>query len=1010
MPLTKKNNKKNTSSKKTIKISRKSKNINIKHIKIQRKSKKSYDNNDDNNNDKKDETENESKDIANLNSFRPPNNPNKVHPKIWELPNRKHFYNWVIDTFQQYELGNTKKQKREIPKIKERLELNNIQKLTRDYLQGESPARGLLLYIGLGVGKTCAAITISEAILTKKEVIIMSKTNLDKNFQKGIRNCGSEYVKTANYWVFNNCKSESHKKLADELGIPSNSINENDGAFFVDFTKTHSNYNELSSIDRTKLDYQIKSIIDKRFKFVHYDNPRILTKLKDGDFDDKVVIIDEVHNMGNRMASGSANGDRFYDLFINAKNPKYIFLSGTPITNQIYEITKIYNILRGYMNVIEIKIKTTFDVGIDYTKIKYNLKKNVNLDQIIINQSQKIIKVTKNPDNFITNPDGKGIIYKPDESIDFDSFRTEISDTIKKMGYKISIDDKAKPETCFPEDKEEFERLFYNPELNKLKRIDLIKRRIAGLTSYYEYQEPSQYPDLVAINKVQVPMSEFQFASYERYRHQEIEKDKTNRRRQDEENTQSLSSYRISSRLACSLVFPEEIGSPYDSKLFEDKLGLLETLGEQLEDFNIRASQAEIMKREELNEQIKKGYLNLLEKDKAKYLDVTNGSLAKYAPKYLAMITNIENKSNKGKILVYSYFLTLIGLNTFSFALIQTGKWAPFSIKKVKGGVGDSEGKGGRGKNNYIWELEEKEEDKHKSKFIFYTGEEDNDIREIYRNIYNSEWDKLPQNCNKLVSQLKAIHSNNYYGEVIKMLMTTKTGAEGLDLKEVRYIHILEPYWQNVLIQQVIGRGIRNKSHLALAPKDRNCEVFIYMATITPNLVRKISYVDVRTNDIYKYSNPALADKAGKIVSSDEYLYLTAQRKKIIINEFQKLMKETAFDCALNYKENILNPDNKGLVCMDYATKNRDEYLFTPAIDDTVDTIDLAQEKVVTIQYGSFPYKGKIYYYNTKPDTDGKMNIYDENLVGRVRIPKPVGEVRIVNGKKQFVFFTKKKK
>ena len=939
----------------------------------------------------------------NLNNLTPINNPYRIYPKIWELPNRKHFYNWVMDTFQQYELGNTKKQKREIPRIKERLELNNIQKLTRDYLQGESPARGLLLYIGLGVGKTCAAITISESILTKKEVIIMSKANLDKNFQKEIRTCGSEYVKTANYWIFNNCKSESHKKLADELDIPLHSINENGGAFFVDFTKTHSNYNELSTNYRTKLDYQIKCIIDKRFKFIHYDNPRIFNKLKDGEFDNKVVIIDEVHNLGNRMASESVNGDKFYELFMNAKNPKYIFLSGTPITNQIYEITKIYNILRGYMNVIEIKFRTTFDIGIDYTKIKYNLKKNINLDQIIINQSQKVIKITKNPDNFITHPDGKGIIYKPDQSIDFDTFKKQIIDLIQSMGYKINVDDKNKTETCFPEDKEEFERLFYNPELNKLKRIDLIKRRIAGLTTYYEYQDPSQYPDLVAINKVQVPMSEFQFASYERYRHQEIEKDKNNRRKQDEENKQSSSSYRISSRFACSFVFPEEIGSPYDSKLFEDKLGLLETLGEQLEDFDIHSDQAEIMATKDLDKEIKQGYLILLEKDKDKYLDIANGSLAKYAPKYLAMINNIENKNNKGKILVYSYFLTLIGLNTFSFALIQTGKWAPFIIKKVRV-------EGGNTKNNYIWELEEKEDDKHKSKFIFYTGGEDKDIREIYRNIYNSEWDKLPQNCNKLVSQLKAIHSNNNYGEVIKMLMTTKTGAEGLDLKEVRYIHILESYWQHVLIQQVIGRGIRNKSHLALAPKDRNCEVFIYMATITPNLVRKISYVDVRTNDIYKYSNSALADKTGKIVSSDEYLYLTAERKKLIINEFQKLMKETAFDCALNYKENILNPENKGLVCMDYATKNRDEYLFTPAIEDTIENIDLAQEKTVTLQYGSFPYKGKIFYYNTKPDTNGKMNIYDDNLVGRVRIPKPVGEVRIVNGKKQYVFFTKKKK
>ena len=117
MPRTKKNNTISISSsnKKTIKISKKSttKYIEQKNNKIQQKDEK--------------------KSFEDLNIFRPPNNPNKVHPKIWELPNRKHFYNWVMDTFQQYELGNTKKQKREIPRIKERLELNNIQRLTFIY-------------------------------------------------------------------------------------------------------------------------------------------------------------------------------------------------------------------------------------------------------------------------------------------------------------------------------------------------------------------------------------------------------------------------------------------------------------------------------------------------------------------------------------------------------------------------------------------------------------------------------------------------------------------------------------------------------------------------------------------------------------------------------------------------------------------------------------------------------------------------------------------------------------
>ena len=925
-----------------------------------------------------------------LEKYIPPYNPNRVYPKIWELPNRKTFFNWVMTTFEQYELGNPKKHKAENPRIKEQMALNNVQRLNRDFFQGESPGRGVLLFVGLGVGKTAAAITISEAILTKKEVIVMSKSSLEGNFRKELRKWGSDYVKTANHWVFHKCDTEVCKALAEKVNIPAASLRENGGAFFVDFTNNNPNYNDMTSAERTKLDNQIEHIIDDRFRFIHTDDTRILNKLKDNEFDDKIVIIDEVHNLSNTMASDSVNGLKYYELFMNAKNPKYIFLSGTPIINKVYEVSKLFNILRGYMDVLDLKFKTTFDVTVNYDKIKYALKQNKQVDQVIIRKSQKMISITKNPDNFITHPDGKGVIYRPEESIDFATFVNDVSATIMKMGYKIITD--TRRETCFPIDRKEFEMKFYNPELNKLKNIDLIKRRIVGLTSYYDYQNKDDYPQLLAINKVQIPMSEYQFGFYERFRHDEIQKEKTQRRQKDDDDSKmTQSNYRLKSRMTCSFAFPEELGSLYDSKKFEDKLELMESIADKVDEIGVRLSHADEIKSKDLDRELRKSFLEILDKGKAKFLDMKNGSLAKYSPKYYTMISNIMKE--KGKILVYSYYKNLIGLNTFALALIQTGKWAPFEIKKV----------------NKEWEMVEREEDMHKAKFIFYSGDESQEVREIYRKIYNSEWDALPTKCSKLVKQIKEIHPNNYYGEVIKMIMITRTGAEGLDLKEVRHIHIMEPYWQPVLISQIIGRGVRNRSHLKLAKGDRTVEVFIYMATIPPNLVRKISYIDVR-NDIYKYSNPALADKANKVVSSDEYLFLTAERKKYIINEFQKLMKETAFDCTLNYKENKLNPDNKGLICMDYPTKNRDDYLFTPSIDDTVEGIDLAQEKVVAVQYGVKDYKGKKLYYNLTPTADGKMYIYNENLVGRVRLPKAVGEVKIVDGKRQLMLYAKKGK
>jgi hypothetical protein len=339
-----------------------------------------------------------------LDKYRTSGNKDVIHPTYWELPNRKHFYNWVMDTFGQYEIGHSKKNKPYKKRISEEFELSNFQRLTRDYLQGESPVRGLLLYYGLGTGKTCTAITIAEAILTKKHIVIFSKTNLEPNWIKEVRNCGSDYVKNHNHWVFKNYNGSDEgqqdmqqdmQQLIEELGIPLSVIQTNGGVFLVDYTKNTSNFNELSSTHREKLDIQIESMIDERFQFVHSDNTSLWKKFNPEFINDKIVIWDEVHNLGNTMASKSQNAEKYYDMFMNAKNVKIIFLSGTPIINRIFEITKIYNILRGYMSVLEIQFKSTFDTGIDYGKLQYNLKQNKYVDQIVINKGKKHIKITE---------------------------------------------------------------------------------------------------------------------------------------------------------------------------------------------------------------------------------------------------------------------------------------------------------------------------------------------------------------------------------------------------------------------------------------------------------------------------------------------------------------------------------------------------------------------------------------------------------------------------------------
>lgn len=905
-----------------------------------------------------------------------------VSPKIWELPNRKRFYNWVPDTFQKYDYGSIDKHRGRSKmsiddrnKALDKLSLNNIQKLTRDFMQGESPYRGLLLYLGLGVGKTCAAIAIAEAIHNRKEILILSKASLEDNFMNdGIPKCGAEYMTKNNHWVFSKCETDEEIQLSKELKIPKKVINENGGMFLIDFSKSEPNYHHLSRHNLEKLNNQLEATIRHRYKFLHTDATNKSPEM--GDFDNKVIIVDEVHNLINTITNGTVRAKKFYDCFMQAKNAKIIFLTGTPLVNTIYESVFLFNILRGYIPTFTVKIKTNFDIDIQYNKLKNDLQKIPHVDQIVINKVSKLIKVTKTPNNFITTTDNKGVVYAPMAEISLDIFTEQIESVFKKLGYKTAIN--YHNETCLPVDKDAFEQLFYNVELNKIKKTDLIKRRIAGLTSFYKYQDKTKFPELLSVNKVQVPMSKYQLGVYEKYRHQE-KKENPKEGLKGNMNEKVSSSYRIKSRLACTFVFPEETGSPYDDK----KLEIMENIGTKMEELGEPIDTDDMMSQQQLNKLIQSSFLKILDKEKDKYLDIHNGSLVKYSPKYYQMILNINN--SPGTCLVYSQFRTLIGLATFGLVLEQTGKYAPLRISKE-----DDE-----------WILIEKEGESELPKYCYFSGKETREQREIYRKIFNSMWDELPSNCSKLKKQLMKMDKSknqNLYGDIIKVFMITKTGAEGLDLKCVRQVHIMEPYWQPVLIEQIIGRGVRTNSHIKLPIQDRNVKVFIYMVTFTPELVQLISYTDIR-QDIVRFNDDALGKK-GQIVSTDEYLYVIAERKKKIINEYLHLMKESAFDCQLTYHDNRLESPN--IVCLDYETQNRDDYLYTSDLNDTIDIIDLKQEKMVTVTYKAINIKGKSYFYDPNADFSKKVPVYNEKIKTSSKKPKPVGYAFLKEGKLKF--------
>ncbi len=61
----------------------------------------------------------------------------------------------------------------------------------------------------------------------------------------------------------------------------------------------------------------------------------------------KIIIVDEAHNSFNSIVNGSSNANEFYDIVMNTRNNKIVFLTATPIVNNVFEIVPALNMCAG---------------------------------------------------------------------------------------------------------------------------------------------------------------------------------------------------------------------------------------------------------------------------------------------------------------------------------------------------------------------------------------------------------------------------------------------------------------------------------------------------------------------------------------------------------------------------------------------------------------------------------------------------------------------------------------
>jgi hypothetical protein len=345
----------------------------------------------------------------------------------------------------------------------------------------------------------------------------------------------------------------------------------------------------------------------------------------------------------------------------------------------------------------------------------------------------------------------------------------------------------------------------------------------------------------------------------------------------------------------------------------------------------------------------------IIKQNKSQYLSPEK--LEIYSPKFLSMLDNIQNPDHRGLNLVYSQFRSMEGIGIFSLVLEANG-FAHFKIKKT--GID-------------TWEINISEEDMGKPTYALYTGTEEDDEREILRNIYNGSWDNIPNN---IAEQLRARSANNNLGEIIKVLMITSAGSEGINLRNTRYVHIMEPYWHPVRTEQVIGRARRICSHKDLPLELQTVEVFIYIMVFTEKQLNSDGAIELK---IKSQDRSKIAPYP--VQTSDEKLYELSTIKENLSAQLLTGIKEASIDCATHTKSNI----KEGLVCLSFGQPSTKDFSYNPDIFNDQNDTTAAINRVV-IDWEAKPFKDKYgKQYMLRVDTN---QVYDyESVIQALKVP-----------------------
>ena len=682
------------------------------------------------------------------------------------------------------------------------------QSFVKNFLSFQTPFNSLLLFHGLGSGKTCSAIGVCEESRdylkqtgSNKKMIIIASPNVLDNFKKQLFDeTNLKQIEKGGEWSISSCIGN---KFIDEIN-PTN----------------------LKGLTKEHVISQIKSLIKTHYVFMGYIEfanyiteiagpSRDIRKIK-SEFSDRLLVIDEIHNIRNDGDKNKVVAENLLFLIRTADRMRLLLLSATPMFNSCTEIIWLLNLLNINDRRPTIDVKKVFNGDGDLIE---------GGDKLLVRKMRGYISYVRgeNPYTFPFR------IFPKDIDIT-NVYNSAVS--LQMNGRKIETHERATLDLyTHPIGKEQLKGYAKIMDALKQTRLKIQKKNgeeyeMPHFSDFETIPYPMLQGPLQALNII-YPSGNMD----EKINILEFYKPSSNSGSKSMSKSESslLGSYIDSDE--------EEHSSQSKTPVSQDELPKSgETVGGETVGGETVGGGPNLNMTGEL------GLKNVVAVSDGKYAYIQKyqgffapDNIGNYSSKIKKICEHITN--SVGIVLVYSQYIDG-GLIPMALALEEIG------FNNMSGSL-----------------FKPAKQGKLAGIYAMITG------------------DTL--NSKEIVNKLTDIKNKD--GNQLKVILISKTGSEGIDLKYIRQIHIMEPWYNMSRIEQIIGRGVRNGSHQALPFEHRNVEIYMH-STIIPDIPQ--------------------------LELADEYLYRHAEVSAKQIGVISKLMKENAVDCILNQEQLNFTEDN----------------------------------------------------------------------------------------------------